>query len=1112
MTTSVRLTSGALVGRDVQLRASLTALKTFRSDRPGVVIVSGPAGIGKTRFVTALSDRLRADGATILAGACVDLGTAIPYSPLIEAFRTVEPAPTHILDALTAGVDVPRSRLFALLRDQIVALAQQRLTVLVVEDLQWSDRVTRDVLLYLTATARQGRWALVVSVRDDEIATRPPVRQCVALLHRDALVRASLKALSKRQVAALIEGITGTVPSRQRADRIHRRTGGVPLLVEEVVAAEAAGTTAVPEHLRDLFVARVRGLDRHAGRAVEVVAVVGDRCSDRLVARVLECDRSEAAAALVRADTAHVLIEEVGGFRTRHELLREAVYGAIPPPRRRTLHRRVAQALAVGAAQAAVLAHHWDAAEEPTQAAQASLRAAALAERMHAPAEAHNHLERVLEQFNALPADRAEAAGGRGALLARAAEAAYLGGDFGRAVVLAEASLEEVDDPTLEALRWERLARYRWVHRDGAGAQRAHIRSVATLPHEASAGHRARVLSGHGWNLAITGRTSEARSVSQEALDAAHMSEAPLERCRALLTWGFTRHDEEVGLAVLQRARDLAVACDASDELARAQLAVALSLAQLGCRDEREQALRDGLGHVAAHGLGGSYVPVMGYLLAELLLETSRWDEADRLLGESIERGVSGVPAMFIYAYRALLAAGRGDAAALKAAADQVEELSEDMPQQPLPRAIVWRARAEAALWAGEPATALTHAEQADLPALDAVAHMASLVLQARAVADLSDLARRLGRAPPAMPQTVEAEAGVVSSRHHPRIRALAATMSGELSRHCGDRAAAPWRHAVTYWEAAADLYGAAYCRLRLAYALLDRRTGRREAGMHLQEALRAASLIDARPLLDAVTNLATVAPVHRSVRRGREPPSRARPARDSVGPDASRTGDPAAARGRPDEYRDRRRADHQPTDSGRPRVTDPAEAGSGTTYRSGRHRPTPRASRQLTGDTQAGTEYVIRQTYTTPASPTVGGTDHRRCPMSEPLIMISRATVKPGQRETYQAHLSEAIEMVRREEPAMLGFHNYASGDGTDVSTVQIHASADSLDTHLKLFNERLSERAYQAVDVRQIDVYGEPNPNTREYLETLPERMPGLSVRLLPARAGASSAHDRS
>ena len=126
--------------------------------------------------------------------------------------------------------------------------------------------------------------------------------------------------------------------------------------------------------------------------------------------------------------------------------------------------------------------------------------------------------------------------------------------------------------------------------------------------------------------------------------------------------------------------------------LARSHLAVALSLTQLGRRDEREQALRDGLGHVAAHGLGGSYVPAMRYLLVELLLETGRWQEAGNLLDESMERGVSGVPAMFIHAYGALLAAGRGDEASLEAAAERVEALSEDMPQQPVPRAIVQRA------------------------------------------------------------------------------------------------------------------------------------------------------------------------------------------------------------------------------------------------------------------------------------------------------------------------------------------------------------------------------------------------------------------------------------
>ena len=286
--------------------------------------------------------------------------------------------------------------------------------------------------------------------------------------------------------------------------------------------------------------------------------------------------------------------------------------------------------------------------------------------------------------------------------------------------------------------------------------------------------------------------------MSQEALDAAEMTDASLERCRALLAWGFARQDEEVGLAALRRARDLAVACDASDELARSHLALALSLTQLGRRNEREQALRDGLGPAAAHGLGGSYVPAMRYLLVELLLETGRWQEADKLLDESMERGVSGVPAMFIHACRALLAARRGDEASLAAAADRVEALSEDMPQQPVPRAIVQRARAEAALWAGEPATAVTLAAQADVPGLDVLGHRSALALQARAVADLSDLARRDGRAPPPMPQDIEGEAGDLSPQHHPRIRALSATISGELSRHRGYREAAPWRQAVT--------------------------------------------------------------------------------------------------------------------------------------------------------------------------------------------------------------------------------------------------------------------------------------------------------------------------
>jgi hypothetical protein len=90
--------------------------------------------------------------------------------------------------------------------------------------------------------------------------------------------------------------------------------------------------------------------------------------------------------------------------------------------------------------------------------------------------------------YGAVPPRRAAAVGGRAMLLARAAEAVYLSGAFERAVALAEDCLEAVDEPSEVAVGWERLPRYRWVSRDGAGAQHAHERSVAVLLDDAPYG------------------------------------------------------------------------------------------------------------------------------------------------------------------------------------------------------------------------------------------------------------------------------------------------------------------------------------------------------------------------------------------------------------------------------------------------------------------------------------------------------------------------------------------------------------------------------------------------------------------------------------------------
>lgn len=119
---------------------------------------------------------------------------------------------------------------------------------------------------------------------------------------------------------------------------------------------------------------------------------------------------------------------------------------------------------------------------------------------------------------------------------------------------------------------------------------------------------------------------------------------------------------------------------------------------------------------------------------------------------------------------------------------------------------------------------------------------------------------------------------------------------------------------------------------------------------------------------------------------------------------------------------------------------------------------------------------------------------------MSGPLIFVSRSRVKPGQREVYQEHLAAATDLVDSEEPRVIGFNSYASADGTEVSTVHVHPDAESLDNHLALYAAKLRDRAEQSVDSFEIDVYGQPSDGALEFLNGVPQSIPGLTVRILP------------
>ena len=186
-----RVHSPTFVGRVEELQALEAALKRAADADPTVVLVGGEAGVGKTRLVAELIARSIPDGTRVLVGGCVPVGDgALPYAPIVEALRTlvgdlgvgavrelVGPAWRELARLLPALGEPDRrgppgqaaqARLFELLLGLLGRLGEQAPLVLVVEDLHWADRSTRDLLAFLVRNLRRERLLVVVTYRDDE--------------------------------------------------------------------------------------------------------------------------------------------------------------------------------------------------------------------------------------------------------------------------------------------------------------------------------------------------------------------------------------------------------------------------------------------------------------------------------------------------------------------------------------------------------------------------------------------------------------------------------------------------------------------------------------------------------------------------------------------------------------------------------------------------------------------------------------------------------------------------------------------------------------------------------------------------------------------------------
>jgi DNA-binding CsgD family transcriptional regulator/tetratricopeptide (TPR) repeat protein len=857
VTVATRVSSPTLAGRGEELRALRTALDAVLAGGTATAVIVGEAGVGKSRLVHELA--AGASDVEVLVGGCVEVGPdVLPYAPFVEILREVAarhgqqvvrtlggPTSDELARLLPGLVEEPAdgftrasaSRLYAALRSLVSGLSSARPLLLVVEDVHWSDRGTRD-LLGLLARALPTGTMLVLTARTDESA-EVAVPQFLAGLTAAGAARVQLDRLSREEQALQLSGILGVPPTRTWIDHVFSRAEGNPFFAEELVAL--GGSADLPATVRDLLQARLDALPAGTRRVVRAAAAAGRRSEHALLAEILGIDGTALDDALRPAVDRHLLLPDGTGYLFRHALLHETVAATLLPGERTRLHRALAEALVAdpGLAPethglAGRVAHHWLAAGDLPRARRASYDAAKEAEQTLAFDEALTHYERILS----LPPNGCEPLPVPPyRLLWDAAEAAHLAGEGARAAELIERAIACVDPamPHHHAYLYWRLGRYAWMTADGERAMAACRRAVELVPREPVTCWQAAIISGYSQMLMLTGRFTEARDHAERAVALARQvpdGRATEGHARNNLGSSLAHLGEvERGIAELRAARRIAEEeFDDVDDIARAIVNLQSVLFDAGRFAEALVVSREGIAVVDQLGLQRRKGIWCRCDAADSLIALGRLDEADAVLDEASALVPAGIDALRMTGLRGLLALRRGRLGEARALLEDARDRGVNMHDGHL-MIPIHQALAETRRLQGAPEAAVAVADAALTLSWGEgdVAYLAHLFATATAAAADAAAAARARRRPDEARHWADAADRWVSRAEEtagsqpllpPAVTAMDATRA-ECARAHGSWDPRTWASIAGRWAQLGDDYEAASALLRQAEAEL---------------------------------------------------------------------------------------------------------------------------------------------------------------------------------------------------------------------------------------------------------------------------------------------------
>jgi pentatricopeptide repeat protein len=885
------------VGREAELDRLVSALAQLETTGARTVLVSGDAGIGKSRLVEELLDRARASGVVTAVGLCTPTdGGGLAYGPFVGALRDLAdqlddaaaadllgPARRALgLDAGDPGAETP-SNVTQVQRFETVLAFLQRLAergrvVLVFEDLHWADSASIDLIDFLTRNLRSEPVLVVATYRGDELHDARNVAMTIAELTRHrAVTSIDLGGLDRDATALLMREVLGARPEWALLEAVHTRSGGNPFFAQELTAVRGAST--VPASLRNIILLRIADLDADTRDVVATLAVAGRPIDHRLLSDVIDLDDDRLDLATSVAVERHLLaVDEHGRLDYRHDLQREAVYESLLPAKRARLHRRLALAIrAHGEVRSdwphgsdGELAHHWWEAGDWGEATRAALRAGNTLATLLAAPEAYAHYERAVAAYErAAPLDRTDV--DRVDLLLRAAEMAFLVGETARSIELLETMLSQVDAsvaPERRAVALRMYGRHLSVS-DPAAAWTAFEEALALLESDRPTPELAGVVAQQASYFLSHGRLDESIAYGERAVDLARETDARDCEAHALVTLGVThaeRGEYVLGTELAREGLLIAEEVGNPDLLFRSYLNLTHILMNFDGLDEAASMVRVG---DTEEWVTGVRLNGAGQNGAEAMVRLGRFDEAMELLERMERRGTSGC-VYGPYGLRTLASLRRGELDLAEAHLAAAEALAVDIDPA-LGHGVTHALRAELLVSRGDPDAALDEVEHAlaDLALTDdRLARPESCVLGIRVLADLRESARRRGRTidnDKLRRQAAElvdraqrdaAELAGPTGTAPARVRALAAQCRAEATR-LETPDAVVWKTAVNAWKLAGEPWPTAYCLLREAAAQLATHGSRSDAAGAITDAWRIADTIGAQLLRTEAERLA---------------------------------------------------------------------------------------------------------------------------------------------------------------------------------------------------------------------------------------------------------------